>query len=135
MQYLQDRFETARSNKIVGGNDAIAQGDGLVEERLIEVHHNESTRQWVFGIEQAGIEFSYWEVEVLQQHTVVEQQLYVVVFLLIAAELVGTLSLDVVVLARLLLDEQPEIGGHQVDAPLQAKPFADKRRLKDGRVA
>ena len=134
LQHLQDRFEAARGNKIVGGNDTIAQGDGLVEERLIEVHRDESTRQRVFGIEQACIKFAYGEVEVLQQHTIVEQQLYVVVFLLKAAELVGTLSLDVVVLARLLLDEQPEIGGHQVDTPLQAKPFADKRRLKDGRV-
>ena len=106
-----------------------------MEKRLIEVHRDESTRQRVFRIEQACIEFSYWEVEVLQQHAVVEQQLYVVVFLLKAAELIGTLALDVVVFARLLLDEQPEIGGHQVDTPLQAKPFADKRRLEDGRVA
>ena len=135
LQYLQDRFEAARGNKIVGGNDAIAQGDGLVEERLIEVHRDESTGQRVFGIEQTCIEFSYWEVEVLQQHTIVEQQLYVVVFLLKAAELVGTLSLDVVVLARFLLNEQPKIGRHQVDTALQAKPLADKRRLEDGRVA
>ena len=105
-----------------------------MEERLIEVHRDESTGQRVFRIEQACIEFAYWEVEVLQQHAVVEQQLYVVVFLLKAAKLVGTLSLDVIVLARLLLDEQSEISSHQVDTPLQAKPFADKRRLEDGRV-
>ena len=65
LQHLQNRFKAARGNKIVGGNDTIAQGDGLVEERLIKVHGDESTRQRVFGIEQACIEFSYWEMEVL----------------------------------------------------------------------
>ena len=74
------------------------------------------------------------EVEVAAQHGIIEQQLHIVVFELIAAEGVGPLLLDVEVLARLLLYEETEVGGHQVDTSLQAELLADEGGLEDGLV-
>ena len=57
--------------------------------------------------------------------------MYIVFFLLKAAIFVGLMRLNVVVVARLLLNKQLEIGGHQVGTALQSQLLADERRLKD----
>lgn len=57
------------------------------------------------------------------------------VLLLEGAILVGISALDIVVAARLLLDQQPHVGGHEVDTALDAQPLADEGRLEDGPVA
>ena len=43
----------------------------------------------------------------------------------------ATTALEFDVPARLLLHQQPTVGGHQVDTSLQSKSFTDERRFED----
>ena len=126
VQIVENRLETLGGEAKIDVGDAIAQGDGLVEEFLVEIHGDQTARQRIFRIEQSCVDFPRSEAEILRQNAVVEQQLHVVVFLLKTAKFVGSASLDVEIFTRFLLNQHAEIGRHQIDAPLQTETFADK---------
>ena len=118
VQIVENRLETLRGDSKFDVGDAIAQGDGLVEEFLVEIHGDQTARQRIFRIEQARVDFSCSQMEILRQNAVVEQQLHVMVFLLETAKFVASIALDVEIFTRFLLDQQAEIGRHQIDATL-----------------
>ena len=129
VQIVENRLETLGSETKIDVGDAIAQCDGFVEEFLVEIHGDQTTWQRIFRIKQSSVDFPRSEAKILRQNAVVEQQLHVVVFFLKTAKFVGSASLDIKIFTRFLLNQQAEIGRHQIDAPLQTEAFADKRGL------
>lgn len=120
---------------VVLRHDAVAQGYSLAEEGLVLVDGYQSARQGILGVEQTYVGLAAAQPEVLAQQPCIEQQLHIVVLFLEGAILVGISALDIVVAARLLFDQQPHIGGHEVDTTLDAQPLADEGRFEDGPVA
>ena len=132
IQLVENRVETLGGNAEIDIDDAISQRNGLVEEFLVEIHGYEPARKRIFRVEQSRVDVFRGKMKILEQNAVIEQQLHVVFLLLIAAKFVGSASLDVEILARFLLHEQAEVGGHQIDAPLQTEFFTDERGFEDG---
>ena len=86
----------------------------------------------IFGVEQTDVHLVCRQQEIVTQHTIVKQQLHIVRFLIGIGSHGWQLlhqSLDVPVLARLLLHQQTHIVGHQVDTSLQSQALTDKRGL------
>ena len=121
-------------NMKVPCHDEVADADGLSEQLLQVVHHDESVLGRILGIEKPEADAVETEVEIVAQYAIVEQQLHIVFLLHHAAVLAWALYLDVEVFARFLLYQQTEVGGKQVEASGDAKAFADERGLKDGLV-
>ena len=126
-------------NVVFSSHQLVAKLDGFAEELLIEVHHEQPLTGGIFRIEQTDIGLGIRHAEVVAQYAVVEQQLHIMRFQLQA---VGApppqfgishihQQFDIVVLARLVLHQQPHICGHQVNTPLQAQLLADERRLQN----
>ena len=134
-ELVDDAAEPVVGYGVVLRHDAVAQGNSLAEEGLVLVDGYQSAGQGILGVEQAYVGLAAAQPEVLAQQPCIEQQLHIVVLLLVGAILVGISALDIVVAARLLFDQQPHIGGHEVDTPLDAQPLADEGRLEDGPVA
>ena len=93
VQIVENRLETLGGEAEIDVGDAIAQGDGFVEEFLVEIHGDQTTWQRIFRIEQSSVDFPRSEAEILRQNAVVEQQLHIMVFLLKTAKFVGSASL------------------------------------------
>ncbi len=119
-----------------GCHELVAVLDCLAEELAVVRHYHQSVLRLVFGVEQTDVHPVVAELEVVLQHAVVEQQLHIVGLQLVAV--VGgvrLVPLDVHVPARLLLHEQPAVGGHEVHAALDAQCLAYERGLQDGFLA
>ena len=86
-----------------------------MEQLLIEIDYKQSLASRILGVEQADVNLVRSQLEIGTQHTVVEQQLYVVVLLV----LLGSTTLNVPVFARLLLHQQSHVVGHKVNTSLQ----------------
>ena len=129
---IEIMVETLAGHAELAGHDAVAQLDDVVEETAEPCRVEHSLGEGIARIEQHQVGMLRRDAEVAAQHTEVEQQLGIVLLELHASFGVGALYLDVIVLARFLLDEHPEIGRHEVDAAVDAELLTDERGLQNG---
>ncbi len=121
--------EALACHEQLGGHYLVAQLQRLAQQRAVVVHAEQPLVGGISRIEQPHVDMSVVAPEVIAQHAVVEQQLHVVALQLQSVSVVA-LVLNLHVLSRLLLYEQPHVGGHQVNAPLQPQSLADEAGLQ-----
>ena len=89
--------------------------DGFTEQPPIVWNVHQTFIDRIFGIEQSDIYMLGLPLEVVAQHTIVEQHLHIMGFLEITP-----------LLARLLLYQQSHILSHQVHSSTQSQVLADE---------
>ena len=119
IEQRQDASEAVAGYQELGSHYLVAQLQGFAQQGPVVVDGEQSTVGGVARIEQTGVYLAVTLAEIIAQHTVIEQQLYVVVLALQSVGIV-TLVLYLHVLARLLLYQQTHVGGHQVYPTLQS---------------
>ena len=80
IQMRQNGAKALPGDVVLCSHELVAELDGLAEQLLIEVHHQQTLAGRIAGVEQTDIGLPVADTEVIAQHTVVEQQLNVVVF-------------------------------------------------------
>ena len=125
----QDVVEAVVGDVELKRDGLIAEAERLVDQLQQIGHTDQTVGQRELGIEQVDVAVAY--VEVVIEDAVIEQHLHVVLLHHAGAVAVVFVAFDEDVAARLLLDEQLEVGRHQVDAALQSEFLADERRFED----
>ena len=126
----QDVVEAVVGDVELKRDGLIAEAERLVDQLQQIGYTDQTVGQRELGIEQVDVAVAY--VEVVIEDAVIEQHLHVVLLHHAGAVAVVFVAFDEDVAARLLLDEQLEVGRHQVDAALQSEFLADERRFEDG---
>ena len=133
LQPLNERGETSLTcHADLLRHYLVAQVNGLVDEFAVVGGSGQPRGHAISGVEQASVDAVVGQREIAAQTLIVEQQLHIVGLGEHGPVRHGVAAVDGEVLARFLLDQQPQVGRHEVDASLKAHLLAHETRLKDG---
>ena len=109
MQRRPDRRKAIAGNGYLLCYNTVAQADGLTKQLLVVLDGQQTFGGGIFRVEQPDIDMVGQLLEVVAQHAIIEQYLHMV-----------GLTITDPFLARLLLDKQLHVVGHQVNTASQA---------------
>ncbi len=128
VEFLEHVLHSVTRDVIFQCHRLVAEPYGLIEQFHEVCHAHQSVGEGIFRVEQSDV--GVRDVKVVIQNTIVEQQLHIVFLHHFGPMSVGDVAFEKDVSARLLLHQQPEVGGHEVHASLKSQFLAYERRLE-----